>query len=103
MRVADFGITQFFFQVEDYERLVEDVVWYGVEKPIIPGIMPPTHVSQLKRMAEMSGSDIPKDIVDRLTEAGDDNEEARKVGVEVATKLCSELLEAGARAFTSIR
>jgi methylenetetrahydrofolate reductase (NADPH) len=96
LRVADFGITQFFFQVEDYERLVEDVAWYGVDKPIIPGIMPPTHFSQLKRMSEMSGATVPDDIATKLEEAGDNLEEARKVGVDVATRLCAQLLEAGA-------
>ena len=96
LRVADFGITQFFFEVEDYERLVEDVTWYGVDKPIVPGIMPPTHYSQLKRMSEMSGAQVPDSIVERLTAAGDDKEEARKVGVDIATKLCAELLEKGA-------
>lgn len=96
LRVADFGITQFFFEVEDYERLVEDVIWYGVDKPIVPGIMPPTHFSQLKKMADMSGAAIPQHISDRLEKAGDDHEEARKVGVDIATNLCAELLERGA-------
>jgi methylenetetrahydrofolate reductase (NADPH) len=95
LRTADFGITQFFFNAEDYLRLVEDVAWYGVEKPIIPGIMAPTHIAQLKRMAEMSGAAIPYEIESRLTAAGDNLEEAHKVGVDIATSLCAELLEMG--------
>jgi methylenetetrahydrofolate reductase (NADPH) len=93
---ADFGITQFFFRVEDYERLVNDISKRGVDKPILPGIMPPVHKSQLKKMAEMSGSTVPNEIVERLTAAEGDDAEAHRVGVDIATQLCARLLEIGA-------
>lgn len=93
---ADFGITQFFFRVEDYERLVDEMEKRGVDKPILPGIMPPIHVSQLKKMADMSGSTVPEEIVERLIAADGDDAEAHKVGVDVATQLCARLLDAGA-------
>ncbi len=96
LREADFGITQFFFRAEDYVRLVDDIRHLGVDKPIIPGILPPTNLAQLDKMAEMSGADVPPEVAQRLHEVADDPAELRKVGVDIATELCAQLLEAGA-------
>jgi len=95
LELADFAITQFFFDTEHYVRLVEELADLGVDKPVIPGIMPITNVGQVARMATLSGAAIPTAVTDRLADI-DDPDETRKVGVEVATKLAAELLEAGA-------
>jgi methylenetetrahydrofolate reductase (NADPH) len=93
---ADFGITQFFFRSGDYLGLVDDLARLGVDRPVIPGIMPVTNVRQIERFAELSGADLPPDLVSRLRGAADQPEEVRRIGVEVATDLCDRLLEAGA-------
>jgi len=95
LRTADFAITQFFFEVEHYVRLVEELGALGIIKPIIPGIMPVTNKSQVQRMAEMSGAAFPQDLAQRLAKV-DDPEEVRRIGVEAATELCAQLLDAGA-------
>jgi len=95
MRTADFAITQFFFDVEHYVRLVEELAALGIDKPIIPGIMPVTNKSQVLRMAEMSGAAFPQDLAQRLSKV-EDPEEVRSIGVEAATELCAQLLDAGA-------
>ena len=96
LRRADFAITQFFFEAEHWVRLVNELADLGVHKPVLPGIMPVTNTAQVRRMAELSGAAVPDWVVDRLKPAGDDPEELRKVGVEIATELCAGLLEAGA-------
>jgi len=95
LRHADFAMTQFFFEVHHYERLREELAALGVHKPIVPGIMPVTNKGQIVKMAQMSGADIPRWLTNRL-EPLDDAADIRRVGVEVATKLASELLAAGA-------
>ena len=95
MRTADFAITQFFFEVEHYVRLVEELAALGIDKPVIPGIMPVTNKSQVLRMAEMSGAAFPQDLAQRLSKV-EDPEEVRSIGVEAATELCAQLLDAGA-------
>jgi methylenetetrahydrofolate reductase (NADPH) len=95
LRVADFAITQFFFEAHHYARLVEDLAALGVDRPVVPGIMPVTNVSQIERMAAMSGAAFPSWLADRL-EAAHDADEVRRIGVEVATELCRELLDLGA-------
>src|SRR5947199_3633885 len=95
MTLADFAITQFFFKVEEYQRLRDEMAALGMNKPIIAGIMPITSLTSVQRMAQLSGYAVPDDIV-RLVEAGgDDRDEIRKGGIAVATQLCRDLLDAG--------
>jgi methylenetetrahydrofolate reductase (NADPH) len=94
LKLADFAITQFFFDAKHYFQMVEELSALGVDKPVIPGIMPVTNNSQAKRMAELSGAAFPKWLEDRLA-SSDDADEVRKIGVEAATELCAELLVGG--------
>jgi methylenetetrahydrofolate reductase (NADPH) len=96
LRVADFGVTQFFFRVEDYLRLMEDLDALDVDTPVIAGVIPITNARQVQRFAELSGADMPPELVERLDAVADDTEEVKRIGVEVATELSSRLLEAGA-------
>lgn len=93
---ADFAITQFFFEAEDYRRLVEELGELGCERPVLPGVMPFTSVAGLRRMAAMNGTRVPPELEERLDAAGDDPAAVAALGVEVATRLCAELAEAGA-------
>ena len=92
---ADFAVTQFFFDVSQWTSLVEDLAALGVDKPVIPGIMPVTNIGQVRRMAELSGAEFPPWLATRLEQASGPDE-VRRIGVEVATRLCAELLDAGA-------
>ena len=96
LRRADFAITQFFFEPGHWVRLVDELAALGVDKPVLPGIMPVTNLAQVQRMAELSGTAVPDAVVRRLEAAGDDPEDVRRAGVELATDLCAALLEAGA-------
>ena len=93
---AAFAVTQFFFRAEDYFALVDRVARLGCDIPIIPGIMPITNLRQVTRMAELSGSEVPREIVERLERLGDDPKAVRAEGIEIATRLCDRLLEGGA-------
>jgi methylenetetrahydrofolate reductase (NADPH) len=95
LRLADFAITQFFFDPGHYTRLVDELAALGVHKPIVPGIMPVTNLGQITRMAQMSGTDVPAWLVDRLS-AARDAADAKKIGIELASELCLALIEAGA-------
>jgi len=94
MRLADFAVTQFFFKPEEYLALVDDLAARGVDKPVVPGIMPVTSLAAIPRRAQM-GAAVPDDLVAELEAAGD-RESVRRVGIEQSTRLCQELLDAGA-------
>lgn len=96
LRLADFAITQFFFKVDEYLRLLDELDKLGVRKPVIPGIMPITNLGSITRMAAMSGYALPPDIAGRIEAGGDDPQAVRAIGIEMASELCRDLLAAGA-------
>ena len=95
LQSADFATTQFFFDIDHYLSLVNDLADLGVTKPVIPGIMPVTNIAQVERMAELSGAAFPDWLRARL-ESGTTPEDVRRIGVAAATELCAQLLESGA-------
>ena len=93
---AEFAITQLFFRPDDYFRLVDRVSALGVHIPIIPGIMPITNLAQIRRMSDLSGAELPAEVVERVARHGDDAVAVRREGIEIATELCDTLLAGGA-------
>lgn len=92
---ANFLITNLFFDNADYFRYVERARAVGIGVPIVPGIMPVTNTSQIKRFTAMCGARIPADLLQRLEAAGDDLDAVRAVGVDHATAQCKDLLARG--------
>jgi len=89
---ASFATTQFFFDSSKWENLVSRLEARGSKLPVIAGILPVTNVKQLQRMSELSGTQIPSNILKAFEDIADDAEAVREVGVELATKLCQELI-----------
>lgn len=95
LRRSDFAITQFFFDVDDYLRLVDELAALGCHRPVIPGVMPFVSAPGLYRMAQMNRTRVPAEIR-RALDAAAGPEEVAAIGVDVATRLVQMLLEAGA-------
>jgi methylenetetrahydrofolate reductase (NADPH) len=93
---ADFAITQFFFDADHYFELVDSLHRLGVDKPVIPGIMPVLSLAGIKRMSELQGSQFPEWFAAKLNAVGDDAAAVRRIGIEEATRLCRRLLDGGA-------
>ena len=94
LALADFAVTQFFFEASEYTSLVADLAERGVAKPVLPGIMPVERLSSVPGMARM-GAAVPGWMVERL-EAADARggaEAVRHEGVACATELCRQLLD----------
>jgi methylenetetrahydrofolate reductase (NADPH) len=94
LRKADFAITQFFFRTSDYMTMMDELATHGVDKPVIPGIMPITSVSSVSRMAQLSGAEVPAEVLARF-DGFDDAGDMRRIGIELATELCQDLLANG--------
>ena len=92
---ASFATTQFFFEANSYQRLVDALAAKGSNLPVIPGILPVTNVKQLVRMSELSGTPIPASILEKFSAFEADQEAVQKLGIEIATELCEQLLELG--------
>jgi len=95
LAVADFAITQFFFEPEPYLRMVDDLAAHGCTKPVIPGIMPVTNAGQVARFAQLAGAEFPPRLAARFEAVADDPDAVRALGVELATELCERLLAEG--------
>lgn len=91
---ATFATTQFFFEFEKWQGIVDRLVKNGSKLPIIAGILPITNLKQLSRMVELSGIQIPVQILKRFDNAQDNPQEVKKIGIEIATELGSKLLAA---------
>ena len=95
---ADAAITQYFFNPDAYFRFVDDARRCGIEVPIVPGIMPVSNFSQLRRFSDMCGAEIPRWIGTRMAGLGDDVAAIRELGADVVAALCNTLIRGGAPA-----
>lgn len=92
LALADFGLTQFFFDVDRYRALVDELDALGCDTPLIPGVMPFVSVAGTRRMAAMNGTTIPSALDARMDAVAYDPDATRALGVAVATELVEQLL-----------
>jgi methylenetetrahydrofolate reductase (NADPH) len=95
LRLADFGITQFFFDAADYPRMMNELADLGVTTPILPGVIPVLAPSRVRRFCLINGTTVPEALFDRI-EALPDEDARLEVAVEAAVELCLDLIDAGA-------
>ncbi|MEO6226281.1 MAG: methylenetetrahydrofolate reductase [NAD(P)H] [Thermomonas sp.] len=93
---ADSAITQYFYNTDAYFRFVDDVRAAGIDVPIVPGIMPISNFSQLRRFSEACGAEIPRWIGQRMRAHGDDAEGIRTFAADVVASMCERLIAGGA-------
>jgi methylenetetrahydrofolate reductase (NADPH) len=95
---ADGAITQYFYNADAYFRFVDDVRRLGVSVPIVPGIMPISNFTQLKRFSEACGAEIPRWVGKRMQAFGDDGDAIRAFAAELVAGMCERLIDGGAPA-----
>ena len=93
---ANAAITQYFFNIDAYARLLDNCARAGLDIPVFPGIMPITNYSGLVRFSDTCGAEIPRWIRKQLQAYENDNASLRAFGTDVVTSLCSRLLDYGA-------
>jgi len=96
---ADFAITQMFFDNGYFYDFLERAAKADIKIPIIPGIMPITDIDRIKRFSQRCGATLPEHVIQRFEKVGSVAGEVKKVGVEVATEQCADLLKHGLRYF----
>ncbi len=93
---ANGAITQYFFNPDAYFRFLDDVARLGVDVPIVPGVMPISNFSQLRRFSNTCGAEIPRWISKRMQAYNDDVASIRELGADIVAALCRRLLDGGA-------
>lgn len=92
---ATLAITQLFFHADDYLAFVQRSRAAGVTIPILPGIMPITSPSRLRRVLELTGEARPAELGIAL-EVEPTAEGQREIGVAYASRLVQEVRAGGA-------
>jgi methylenetetrahydrofolate reductase (NADPH) len=85
---ANSAITQYFYNVDAYFHFVDEVQKFGVDIPIVPGIMPITNYEDLISFSKMAGK-IYKD----------DKASLKVFGEEVVSEMCLKLKAGGVKDF----
>ncbi len=94
---AEFVLTQLFYDNRDYFEFLDYLQGkLGVTVPIVPGVLPILSTAQIKRFTALCGARLPAPLLARLEALGDDDEAVTRLGIEVATEQCRELLARGA-------
>jgi methylenetetrahydrofolate reductase (NADPH) len=93
---ANGAITQYFFNPYAYFDFMDRCSQAGIDVPIVPGILPITNYEGLIRISEKCGADVPRWLRKRLEELQEDEAGLKSFGVDVITRLCEDLLAAGA-------
>ena len=96
---ANSAVTQYFYNVDAYFRFVDEVQKFGVDIPIVPGIMPITNYDELIRFSKIAGAEIPSWIINRLKIYKDDKENLKAFGQEVVSEICLKLKAGGVKDF----
>ncbi len=95
---ANGAITQYFYNADAYFHFVDAARRIGVDVPIIPGVMPISNFTQLRRFSETCGAEIPRWIGKRMQAYGDDVASIRAFGAELVAAMCERLIAGGAPA-----
>lgn len=93
---ANAAITQYFYNTDAYFRFVDECEAASIVIPVVPGIMPIGNFAQLARFSDACGAEIPRWLRLRLESYRDDTASIRSYGLDVVTRLCDDLLQAGA-------
>jgi len=89
---SDFFITQLFFDNKVFKSFMDKCRAKGINKPIIPGIMPITQYSQIERFTQMAGCSFPRELVSGIEQYKDDKEKLISFSIDFTVSQCRELL-----------
>ena len=94
---VDFLTTQMFFDNDIHYNFLYRIREAGITVPVLPGIMPMTSASQMKRSQELSGTVFPRRFLALLDRFGDSPEAMMQAGIAYATDQIIDLLSNGVK------
>lgn len=85
-------ITQLFYDNADLFRFRDRCRRLGISAPIVPGILPVTNCTQIRRIASLCGARLPNEFLAALEQATSEAQQF-EVGVEFCIRQVQELLD----------
>ena len=92
---ADIIITQLFYNNEAFYAYRDKVSAAGIAIPLVPGLMPIQSSHQIQRIASLCGAALPDELLEKLEDAGEDDEIATEIGTEQCIEQSVDLLKNG--------
>lgn len=92
---VDFLTTQMFFDNDIHYNFLYRIREAGITVPVLPGIMPITTASQMKRSQELSGTVFPRRFLALLDRFGNYPDAMKQAGIAYATDQIIDLLANG--------
>ena len=94
---VDFLTTQMFFDNDIHYNFLYRIREAGITVPVLPGIMPITSASQMKRSQELSGTVFPRRFLAILDRFGGAPAAMKQAGIAYATDQIIDLLANGVK------
>ena len=94
---VDFLTTQMFFDNDIHYNFLYRIREAGITVPVLPGIMPITGASQMKRSQELSGTVFPRRFLAILDRFGHSPAAMKQAGIAYATDQIIDLLANGVK------
>lgn len=92
-------VTQMFFDVEIYGRFVQACREYGINVPVVPGIMCIANYGGFKRMVKFCKTRVPEELMSQVEALKEDADALKKFGVDFGIRMCRRMQEMGAPGF----
>ena len=94
---VDFLTTQMFFDNDIHYNFLYRIREAGITVPVLPGIMPITSATQMKRSQELSGTVFPRRFLAILDRFGGSPAAMKQAGIAYATDQIIDLLANGVK------
>jgi len=91
---ASRALTQFFFEPEVFLRWRDAAVKAGIDKPLVPGILPIHDIERVVNFSQRCGANVPVALVERFKRATTP-EQKQALGMEQCLGLCKALQQEG--------
>ncbi len=92
---GDVVVTQLFYDNADFFRFRDQCAARGIDRPLVPGVMPVTNYAQVRRIASLCKARLPEAFTRVFEAAGDDEAAQFEAGVEYAARQVEELVAGG--------
>lgn len=92
---TDFIITQMFFDTKVFGTFVKDCKTWGINCPIVPGLMCINAFGGFAKMTKFCKTRVPAELMAKMVSIKDDPDAVKAFGVEFGIQMCQDLIEIG--------
>lgn len=96
---ANRAITQYFFDADCFLRFRDRASKIGIDKPIVPGILPVHDIDKVRAFSQRCGALLPDLYSTQFNRVKHDQQAQYQLSVDLAVKLCEQLAAEGVEQF----